>query len=57
MILARIVAPHFVAGIEIARNATVIEAAPIVRYMIGWSARRVKRYVSAKRWSIERVAT
>lgn len=40
MVLVRIEAPHFVAGIVFDRRR-VVEAAPIVRYMRGWLAERV----------------
>jgi hypothetical protein len=51
--MIRIVAPHFVAGVvfnEIERG-TVVQAAPIVRYMLGWNAARVKSYCKQKRWT------
>ena len=53
-VLARIVAPHFVAGIVV-HDGRVTEAAPIVRYMVGWSPRRVLAYVDRKGWSVARV--
>jgi hypothetical protein len=53
-VLARISANHFVAGIVL-RSAVVVEAAPIVHYMLGWSARRVADYCRSKGWTIERV--
>lgn len=52
-VLARICAKHFVAGIVL-RGAVVIEAAPIVRYMLGWHARRVASYCRSKGWEINR---
>lgn len=53
-LLARIVAPHFVAGIVL-EGTTVVEAAPIVRYMVGWSAKRVHAICLDKKWTIARV--
>lgn len=53
--LVRIVAPHFVAGIE-AENGRVIIAAPILRYMLGWSGKRVASYCAKKGWTWEVVA-
>jgi hypothetical protein len=53
-VLARVTAPHFVAGLVL-RAATVHEAAPILRYMLGWSAQRVARYCAHKGWGIARV--
>ncbi len=53
-VLIAINAPHFYAGI-VARDGLVIESAPIVKYMIGWSGRRVADYCASKRWKWERV--
>jgi len=49
--LAVIVAPHFYCGIVL-REDRVIEAAPIVRYMRGWSRDRVREYCAGKRWKV-----
>lgn len=51
--LGRIVAPHFVAGIVI-EDGKVVRAAPIVRYMLGWSEDRVREYVNRKGWKATR---
>ena len=48
--LIRIVAPYFVAGIVL-EEGVVIEAAPIVRYMMGWSGMRVRSYAKRKHWT------
>jgi hypothetical protein len=51
----RIVAPHFVCGVEIdPATAVVVRAAPIVGYMVGWTARRVREYVDRKQWEAKR---
>ncbi|HYN39199.1 MAG TPA: hypothetical protein VES39_08100 [Rhodospirillales bacterium] len=57
MILGRITAPHFVAGLEAGEEPphVVRRAAPIIAYMLGWTAERVADYCSRKRWQIERV--
>ena len=47
--MIRIVAPHFVAGVVL-EHGHVIEAAPIVRYMIGWPADVVCRYCQKQGW-------
>lgn len=52
-LLVRVVAPHFVAGI-VFDKARVVEAAPILRYMLGWTAMAVRRYVDGKGWSASR---
>lgn len=52
--LAQITAPHFVAGL-IFIDRKVVEAAPIIRYMEGWTADLVKQYVDKKKWSITSV--
>lgn len=49
--LACIKAPHFTAGIVLWDNK-VIEAAPICRYMKGWSRDRVRSYVASKSWEV-----
>jgi hypothetical protein len=54
LIVARIEAPHFVAALAM-KSGVVTEAAPIVRYMLGWTARAVAAYCERKRWHIERV--
>lgn len=48
-ILVRIVAPHFVAGLE--TDGTVRRAAPIIRYMVGWTDDKVRDYVKKKGWT------
>ena len=47
--LVRIVAPHFVAGIE--TDGTVRRAAPIIGYMLGWTDAEVREHVRAQNWS------
>lgn len=54
MTLVRICSPHFVAGILVSRRR-VIEAAPIVRYMVGWSSERVIAYCKRKHWTAKRI--
>jgi hypothetical protein len=49
--LAVIDAPHFNCGIVL-WDDKVVEAAPIVRYMKGWSRSRVRDYVKGKGWTI-----
>lgn len=48
----QITAPHFCAGLVLADNR-VTEAAPILRYMIGWPITRVWLYCHKKRWTYE----
>lgn len=45
----QIQAPHFTAGVVI-HKGQVVDAAPIVKYMIGWDLQRVLDYVKQKRW-------
>lgn len=49
--LVAIDAPHFYAGIVLDDAGIVVQAAPIVRYMIGWTRERASAYISRKRWS------
>lgn len=48
MRLIRVVAPHFVAGFV--TNGTVYKAAPILKYMIGWSDDKARVYIAKKGW-------
>lgn len=50
-ILASIDAPHFYAGVVL-WDDKVVEAAPILRYMKGWSRDRVRSYCKDKKWSV-----
>lgn len=50
-ILASIDAPHFCAGVVL-WDDKVIEAAPIVRYMKGWTRARVRAYCGDKKWKV-----
>lgn len=54
MPLIRITAPHFVAGL-VAQDGYVIEAAPIIKYMVRWNGAEVARYCRAKGWKWERM--
>ena len=56
VILAQITAPHFCAGIGVdTEEKVVVDASPVVRYMVGWTARRVHDYCCGKGWKVERV--
>lgn len=55
-VLAQITAGHFVAGILIIRGR-VADAAPIVKYMLGWHANKVKAFCDRKGWQAKRVLT
>lgn len=48
MRLIRVVAPHFVAAFE--TDGIVRRAAPIIKYMIGWSDDRARQYIARKGW-------
>lgn len=54
--LIQIITPHFVAGL-VARNGKVIEAAPIIRYMRGWTGQRVADYCKEKGWTWNKIHT
>lgn len=47
--LVRVVAPHFVAGIELENNVCV-SAAPILRWAVGKSADELRTYFRCKGW-------
>ncbi len=48
-----IYSPYFVAAV-ILEMGVVVDAAPILRYMMGWSAVRVEGYCSRKGWVLYR---
>jgi hypothetical protein len=48
--LIRIVSSYFVAGIVI-KDGFCDEAAPIVKYMLGWNHRACVLYIERKHWS------
>ena len=52
--LLRITAPHLCAGLVL-KDDVVIEAAPILKYMQGWTYNKVLNYCWLKKWNIERV--
>jgi hypothetical protein len=47
-LLIRVVAPHFVAGLI--TGDRVQHAAPILKYMVGWSEQRAADYIASKGW-------
>lgn len=49
--LLRIIAPWFVAGVVL-RDDIVVEAAPILRYTVGWSEERLRSYAKRRRWNV-----
>lgn len=49
--LARIEAPHFVAGIVL-KNDVVVIAADILKYMGGWTREQVRNYCNTKGWRV-----
>lgn len=54
----RIEAPHFVAGVgfkEFMQGEFVSHAAPIVRYMMGWTEAKVREYCASKGWKVDSV--
>lgn len=48
MTLVRVVAPHFVAGFE--TDGNVQRAAPIIKYMVGWTDAYARHYIKQKGW-------
>lgn len=53
LVMLRIVAPHFVAGVHVEPDFTIGETAPIVKYMKGWSVTAVREYCRRKDWLAE----
>lgn len=54
--LIRIVAPHFTAGVVLGTGnvgfVMVVRAAPIVKYMMGWTEEHVRDYCKRKHWEV-----
>jgi hypothetical protein len=50
--LVRIDSGYFCAGVILTNNICT-EAAPIVKYMIGWAKSRIVRYAQGKGWEIQ----
>lgn len=48
-LLVSVDAPHFCAGLVITDDV-VTEAAPILKYMLGWNTERVRGYIRKKGW-------
>ncbi len=53
----RVTAPHFCAGIVFDAEGGVLEAAPILAWAKGKSAKWLKAYFDKKGWKAERVAS
>jgi len=53
-LIIRIVAPHFVAG-AIPHNGRIVNAAPILRFMLHWTGTQVADYCRKKGWTWERI--
>ena len=49
MILLRLTLSSAIAGVELA-GGRVVRAAPVIRYMLGWSVRRVQDYCQRRGW-------
>lgn len=57
MRLFRIVARHFVAGLESGgeNDNDIVRTAPIIKYMVGWRVSRAFLYCGQKGWEMEEV--
>lgn len=44
---------YFCAAVEVGLNDVVIRAAPIIKYMKEWPAKRVEEYATKKGWKID----
>jgi hypothetical protein len=49
--MLRITAPHFVAGIEPGKVC-----APIIRYMLPWSEKRIRQFCAMKGWRVSNIS-
>lgn len=55
LVTVRITSGYFCAAL-IAQDGRVVQTAPILSYMIGWTGRRVARYCAQRGWTWERLA-
>lgn len=55
MTLIRISSNYFVAGIDVGKLGRIMKAAPILKYMIGWTVPEVQAYCKHKRWKLEMI--
>jgi len=55
LMLVRIVAPHFVAGCILDERGRVVEAAPIIRWMLGKSWPELRPYLARNGWVAARL--
>lgn len=54
MKVGQITGDHFCAGVELSENQHRVEsAAPIVKYMIGWTRQRLVTYCQTKGWKLD----
>lgn len=50
----RVIAPHFVAGIEFSNSTgEPVKFAPILHYMKNWRIEKAVKYCNNKNWQIE----
>lgn len=45
-------APHMYASGKFSDDGKVYKAAPIIKYMIGWTAQKVEEYAAFKGWKV-----
>jgi hypothetical protein len=50
--LGWISAKHFTAGVVVENNY-IVETAPILKYMMGWSVLHLKDYINRRGWKFE----
>jgi len=50
--LIQIEGESFSAGVEL-ENDFVVKAAPMLRYMLGWTSRKVLNYAAKRKWQVE----
>lgn len=46
---------HFCAGLVIVPRGKCVEAAPIVRYMKGWTGEKIRTYCRERGWLVAQV--
>lgn len=47
--MLQVTAPYFCAGAKV-RGQKIVSAAPIIKYMIGWTVNKAQQYATSKGW-------
>lgn len=51
--MLRFTGRNFCVGVEYGSTGIIYRAAPMVRYMIGWTSKRAADYARSRGWTVE----